>query len=245
MILPLAHLALALHAPHLTHRRVPLRAARSTFAQAQAVGNAQVSQTEDLVANAKELLFTPLGPRQANVELTGQSALKNTLSGFTVSLAMIPEAVAFAFVAGVSPIVGLQTAAVMGFFAATFGGRGGIVTGASGACAVVVTALVASHGPALLSACVLLAGLIQISIGLLGGGKFIRLVPHPGAHTPHDSSVYFQSALLLSAILLARPFNLLFSSAIPPAIAAHTSWFGSHDWLTQSCSGLSTAWPSS
>ena len=66
-----------------------------------------------------------------------------------------------------------------GFFAATFGGRGGIVTGASGACAVVVTALVASHGTAFLSACVLLAGLLQMMAGLLGWGKFIRLVPHP------------------------------------------------------------------
>ena len=108
-----------------------------------------------------------------------ETTIRNTLSGFTVSLAMIPEAVAFAFVAGVSPIVGLQTTAVMGFFAAAFGGRGGIVTGASGACAVVVAALVASHGVGYLSACVLLAGLLQVSAGVLGWGKFIRLVPHP------------------------------------------------------------------
>ena len=92
---------------------------------------------------------------------------------------MIPEAVAFAFVAGVSPIVGLQTTAVLGFVAAAFGGRGGITTGASGACAVVVAGLVASHGPSYLSAAVALAGLIQVSLGVLGAGKFIRLVPHP------------------------------------------------------------------
>ena len=96
-----------------------------------------------------------------------------------MSLAMIPEAVAFAFVAGVSPIVGLQTTAVLGFVAAAFGGRGGITTGASGACAVVVAGLVASHGPSYLSAAVALAGLIQVSLGVLGAGKFIRLVPHP------------------------------------------------------------------
>ena len=124
------------------------------------------------------LSHSSLTPLPASL-LFFQAALKNVLSGFTVSLAMIPEAVAFAFVAGVSPIVGLQTAAVMGLFAAAFGGRGGIVTGASGACAVVVTSLVASHGPAYLSACVLLAGLLQISAGILGYGKFIRLVPHP------------------------------------------------------------------
>jgi len=137
------------------------------------------SQAEDLVANAQALQFTskPVAPKFA--QKTPQEVIKNVLSGFTVSLAMIPEAVAFAFVAGVSPIVGLQTTAIMGFFAAAFGGRGGITTGASGACAVVVTSLVATHGPAHLSAAVLLAGLTQISLGLLGCGKFIQLVPHP------------------------------------------------------------------
>jgi len=68
---------------------------------------AETSRAEDLVANAPELLFTPLGPRKALSPLSPESAAKNALSGFAVSLAMIPEAVAFAFVAGVSPIVGL------------------------------------------------------------------------------------------------------------------------------------------
>ncbi len=181
-MLAVVSLALALHAPpQLALRAQPsLRAARTTFAQAVAVDSAaSASQAEDLVANAPELLFTPLGPRAASSPMSPDSILKNTLSGFTVSLAMIPEAVAFAFVAGVSPIVGLQTTAVMGFFAAAFGGRGGITTGASGAVAVVAAALVASHGPVFLSAAVLLAGLVQIATGILGGGKFIRLVPHP------------------------------------------------------------------
>lgn len=140
---------------------------------------ASTSQVEDLVINAKELVFTPLGPRRAAQPLSPESVFKNTLSGFLVSMAMIPEAVAFAFVAGVSPITGLQTTAILGFFAAAFGGRGGITTGASGACAVVVASLVASHGTAYLSAAVLLAGLFQIALGLLHAGKFIRLVPHP------------------------------------------------------------------
>ena len=158
----------------LVSRSVSLPRARPVrfSAAATAQDPAAVSQAEDLVANAKSLFFT-------RKPMTSKAAIKNVLSGFTVSLAMIPEAVAFAFVAGVSPIVGLQTAAVMGFFAAAFGGRGGIVTGASGACAVVVTALVASHGTAYLSACALLAGLLQMTAGLLGWGKFIRLVPHP------------------------------------------------------------------
>ena len=151
--------------------------APATTRKAAAV--AEISRDEDLVANAPELLFTPLGPRKALNPLSPESAAKNALSGFAVSLAMIPEAVAFAFVAGVSPIVGLQTTAVLGFVAAAFGGRGGITTGASGACAVVVAGLVASHGPSYLSAAVALAGLIQVSLGVLGAGKFIRLVPHP------------------------------------------------------------------
>ena len=155
----------------------PLRASRAVPLAAEAAVSLEPSQVEDITANAQ--LLTPLGPRQASSALTTQSAVKNALSGFTVSLAMIPEAVAFAFVAGVSPIVGLQTTAVMGFFAAAFGGRGGITTGASGAVACVAAALVASHGPVFLSAAVLLAGIFQILIGLGGGGKFIRLVPHP------------------------------------------------------------------
>ena len=130
------------------------------------------SQVEDLKANAKGLFYTayPKG---------GRAFVSNVLSGFTVSLAMIPEAVAFAFVAGVSPIVGLWTTVVMGFFAAAFGAGRGSMTGASGACAVVMTSLVAAHGPAYLSAAALLAGLYQVACGALGLGKFIRLVPHP------------------------------------------------------------------
>jgi SulP family sulfate permease len=150
------------------HRaRTPLFQAAATTPSA-----AEISQTEDLVANSNALFFAPRTK-------TGAESIQNILSGFTVSLAMIPEAVAFAFVAGVSPIVGLQTTAVMGLFAAAFSGRGGIATGAAGSVAVVVTSLVASHGPAYLSAAVLLAGLIQMSVGVLGMGKFIRLVPHP------------------------------------------------------------------
>ncbi|KAL7566101.1 hypothetical protein ACA910_003876 [Epithemia clementina (nom. ined.)] len=83
---------------------------------------------------------------------------------------MVPEAVAFAFVAGVSPLVGLWTTVVLGFIAATLGGRAGICSSASGACSIVVASLGASHGPAYLSACAILAGLFQISAGLLGFG---------------------------------------------------------------------------
>lgn len=92
---------------------------------------------------------------------------------------MVPEAVAFAFVAGVSPLVGLWTTVVLGFVAASLGGRPGICSSASGACSVVVASLCASHGPAYLSVCAMMAGLFQVAGGALGLGKFIRLVPHP------------------------------------------------------------------
>lgn len=101
------------------------------------------------------------------------------LSGITVALALVPEAVAFAFVAGVAPMVGLYAAFMMGLVAAIFGGRPGMISGATGAMAIVVVALVASHGVQYLFAAVLLAGLIQILAGVLRLGKFIRLVPYP------------------------------------------------------------------
>ncbi|WP_432798661.1 SulP family inorganic anion transporter [Poriferisphaera sp. WC338] len=101
------------------------------------------------------------------------------LSGLTVALALVPEAVAFAFVAGVSPIIGLYSAFIIGLLTAILGGRPGMISGATGAMAVVVVALVAMHGVEYLFAAVILAGLIQITIGLCRLGKFIRIVPHP------------------------------------------------------------------
>ena len=108
-----------------------------------------------------------------------QTLAQATISGLAVSLAMIPEAVAFAFVAGVNPLVGLWTTVVLGFVAASLGGRAGICSSASGACSVVVAALCAARGPAYLSVCAMLAGALQVMGGMLGLGKFIRLVPHP------------------------------------------------------------------
>ncbi|MGB7262151.1 MAG: SulP family inorganic anion transporter [Albidovulum sp.] len=101
------------------------------------------------------------------------------LSGLTVALALIPEAVAFAFVAGVHPLVGLYAAFIVGLITALIGGRPGMISGATGALAVVMVSLVAAHGVEYLFATVVLMGLIQITAGLLKLGKFIRLVPHP------------------------------------------------------------------
>ncbi|RLV58810.1 SulP family inorganic anion transporter [Parashewanella curva] len=101
------------------------------------------------------------------------------LSGFTVALALVPEAVAFAFVAGVEPMVGLYAAFIMGLVTAVIGGRPGMISGATGAMAVVMVALVAQHGVQYLFAAVVLAGLIQVLAGVFKLGKFIRIVPYP------------------------------------------------------------------
>ncbi len=101
------------------------------------------------------------------------------LSGLTVALALVPEAVAFAFVAGVAPLVGLYAAFMVGLITAVIGGRPGMISGATGALAVVMVALVADHGVEYLFATVVLMGLLQILAGMLKLGKFIRMVPHP------------------------------------------------------------------
>jgi len=101
------------------------------------------------------------------------------LSGLTVALALVPEAVAFALIAGLSPLIGLYAAVVMALITSVFGGRPGMISGATGAVAVVLVSLVQSHGVEYVFAAVVLAGLFQIIFGLLRLGKFIRLVPHP------------------------------------------------------------------
>ncbi|MBD8490544.1 SulP family inorganic anion transporter [Echinicola sp. CAU 1574] len=109
-----------------------------------------------------------------------ESSLKDeVLSGLTVALALVPEAVAFSLIAQVSPLIGLYTAFFIGLITAILGGRPGMISGATGAIAVVVVALVVSQGVEYLFAAVILMGAIQILVGVLKLGKLIRLVPHP------------------------------------------------------------------
>ena len=106
--------------------------------------------------------------------------IKNdALSGLTVALALVPEAVAFAILAHLHPLVGLYAAFTIGLIAAIVGGRPGMISGATGAIAVVVGTLVLQHGVEYLFAAVVVMGAIQILFGVLKLGKFIRLVPHP------------------------------------------------------------------
>lgn len=126
--------------------------------------------------------------------MTPTQAKNDILSGLTVALALVPEAVAFAFVAGVSPIVGLYGAFMMGIITAIFGGRPGMISGATGAMAVVMVSLVSegnargveaglgadgAWGLQFLFATLILAGFVQIAAGALRLGKFVRMIPSP------------------------------------------------------------------
>mmetsp|Transcript_15664 Transcript_15664/g.43381 ORF Transcript_15664/g.43381 Transcript_15664/m.43381 type:complete len:662 (+) Transcript_15664:201-2186(+) len=148
-----------------------------------------LSQVESIRSLAKSLNFfgkkkitdntnetTETGTANAKQQQR-QVYVKSVAAGLAVSLAMIPEAISFSYVAGVSPLVGLWTTVLLGFVAATFGGRPGICSSASGACSVVVAPLCAAMGAPYLSVCALVAGILQIAFR--STGKFIRLVPHP------------------------------------------------------------------
>jgi SulP family sulfate permease len=103
----------------------------------------------------------------------------NLLSGLTVALALVPEAIAFALVAHVSPLTGLYAAVLVSFITSAFGGRPGMISGAAGALAVVMVALVVRHGVEYLFAAIVLMGVLQVLFALARLGKFIRMVPHP------------------------------------------------------------------
>ena len=142
------------------------------------------------------------------------------LAGLTVALALVPEAVAFAFVAGVHPLVGLYAAFIVGLITAVIGGRPGMISGATGALAVVMVSLVAVHGVEYLFATVVLMGLIQIGAGVFRFGKFIRLVPHP-------VMLGFVNGLAI-VIFLAQ----LGQFKVPGTAEASGHGMGGGDWLS-------------
>ena len=124
-------------------------------------------------------ITVPPRKRTGPMTFTPHRIKTEVLAGLTVALALVPEAVAFAIVAGVPALVGLYAAFIVGLITAVFGGRPGMISGATGALAVVMVALVASHGIEYLFATVILMGILQILAGVFKLGKFIRLVPHP------------------------------------------------------------------
>lgn len=101
------------------------------------------------------------------------------LAGLTVAMTMIPESLSFAILAGFPPLVGLYGAFIMGLVTAVFGGRPGLISGGAGATVIVLIALMKSHGLEYVFGAVALAGVVQIAVGLLKLGKFVRLVPQP------------------------------------------------------------------
>jgi SulP family sulfate permease len=161
---------------------------------------------------------------QATAESPQKAALSATeiknevLAGLTTSFAMVPEVVAFAFVAGVNPLVGLYAAFTVGILTALLGGRPGMISGAAGSLAVVSTALVVSHGVEYLFAAVFLMGLIQIGAGVFKWGKFISLVPHP-------VMLGFVNGLAIVIFLAQLPHF------VPPALHGQAYWLHGSFWL--------------
>ena len=120
---------------------------------------------------AKSVTYTFINRKQGTIK-------DEVLSGLTVAIALVPEAIAFAIIAGVDAKIGLFSAFMMGIITSLLGGRPGMVTGATGAVAVVIAPLVMTSGVEYLFPTIILAGLMQMSVGALKLGKFIRMVPH-------------------------------------------------------------------
>lgn len=171
------------------------------------------------------------------------------LSGLTVAMALVPEAIAFALIAGLSPLTGLYAAFMMGLVTSILGGRPGMISGATGAVAVVLVSLAKSHGVDYIFATVILAGILQMSVGFLKLGKLMRLVPHPvifgfvnglaiiifssqliqfqdaEGNWLQGSSLYILLALVLLTMIIIWGLPKL-SKAIPASLVAILTIFG-------------------
>lgn len=171
------------------------------------------------------------------------------LAGLTVAMALIPEALAFAIIAGLSPLTGLYAAFVVGLVAAVLGGRPGMISGATGAIAVVIVSLALVHGPDYVFAAVILAGMIQLLAGVLKLGKLMRLVPHsvifgfvnglaiiifmsqlnefrnPAGEWLTGGALYTILGLVLLTMLIIWLLPK-FTEAVPPSLAAILIIFG-------------------
>lgn len=183
-------------------------------------------------------------------DLTQKVDYKNEiLSGLTVALALVPEAVAFALIAGLSPLTGLYAAFMMGLVTSILGGRPGMISGATGAVAVVLVTLAKSHGVEYVFATVVLAGLIQMTAGFMKLGKLMRLVPHPvifgfvnglaiiifmsqldqfkdaGGNWLMGTELYIMLGLVLTTMFIIWGLPKI-SKAIPSSLVAILSIFG-------------------
>ena len=179
-------------------------------------------------------------------EFTNINYKTEILSGLTVAIALVPEAIAFSFIAGVDPLVGLYAACIMGFFTSLLGGRPGMISGATGAIAVVIAGTVEEYGEAYLYPTLILAGIFQGIVGFLRLGKFIRLVPHSvmlgfvnglaiviflaqfpmfGEYGAHGFEYYSGQKMVILVSLVALTMIIIqflpkFTKVIPSALAA-------------------------
>lgn len=165
---------------------------------------------------------------------SASNAKNDVLSGSVVAIALIPEAIAFSIIAGVSPLVGLYTAFILGLITAIIGGKPGMISGATGAVAVVLVDLVANYGFEYMLWATVLAGIIQISVGILKLGKFIRLVPQPAmygfvnglaiviatAQFPLFENESYIIYLLVALTMLIIYFLPKFTKAFPASLGA-------------------------
>lgn len=144
--------------------------------------------------------------------------IKNEVfAGLTVAMTMIPESLSFAILAGLSPLTGLYAAFLMGIVTAILGGRPGMVSGGAGATVIVLIALAASHGVQYLFAAVVLAGLIQLLVGILKWGKFVRLIPQPVMYGFLNglAIVIFMSQVVQFKVLSADGQSVWISGSLP------------------------------
>lgn len=156
------------------------------------------------------------------------------LSGITVALALIPEAIAFSIIAGVDPMVGLYASFCIAVIISIVGGRPGMISAATGAMAVLMVTLVAEHGVEYLFAATILTGLIQILFGILKLGRFITFVPHSVVIGFVNALailiftaqfVHFQGASWVMYVLVAATLLIIYglprlTKAVPSALVA-------------------------
>jgi len=206
----------------------------------------------------KIILYTlPLHPMKTDFALFDFSRKINykneILSGLTVAMTMIPESLSFAILAGLSPLTGLYAAFMMGLVTAVLGGRPGMVSGGAGATIVVLIALIQSHGIQYLLATVILAGLLQMMVGVFRLGKFVRLIPQPvmygflnglaviifmaqveqfkitgsngSVHWLHGMSFYIMAGLTVLTIAIVYFFPKM-TKAVPASLVAILIVFG-------------------
>jgi len=162
------------------------------------------------------------------------NAKNDVLSGTVVAVALIPEAIAFALVAGFSPLVGLYTAFILGLITALIGGKPGMISGATGAMVVVMVALAQSHGLEYVLWATILTGILQIGVGVAKLGKLIRFVPQPAIFgfvnglaivIGMSQFQFFHGAGAIMYILTALTMAIMFflpkyTKAVPAALVA-------------------------